>query len=224
MPRLGRPRSFDRDEALLSAMNLFWALGYEGATLLDLQRAMGGITAPSFYAAFGSKERLFREAVELYSKTQGAPMRRNITEKPTARASIEGLLRAAADSFSQPGKPHGCLLLLGAINCMPENQSVQNFMRELRVPRQKIFLQRLQRGVAEGDMPAGVNLMALAAFYIAVVDGLSIQARDGASRKSLRATVDCAMAAWDPLVSQRSPNRLSGKQSARTSEPDRKAT
>jgi AcrR family transcriptional regulator len=208
MPRLGRPRSFDRDKALASAMHLFWALGYEGATLTDLQRVMGGITAPSFYAAFGSKEKLFREAVELYRKTQGAPMARTLTEEPTARASIEGLLRAAADSYSQPGKPRGCLLLLGAINCMPANKSVQNHLRDQRVLRQKIIHQRLQRGVTEGDMPAGVNLNALAAFYIAVVDGLSIQARDGAPRKALRATVDCAMAAWDPLVSQRTPDRL----------------
>jgi AcrR family transcriptional regulator len=202
-------------------MNLFWARGYEGATLTDLQRAMGGITAPSFYAAFGSKEKLFREAVALYSKTDGAPMARTLTEEPTARASIEGLLCAAADSFSQPGKPRGCLLLLGAINCMPANQSVQNHMRDQRVPRQKLILQRLQRGVTEGDMPAGANLKALAAFYIAVVDGLSIQARDGASRKSLRATVDCAMAAWNPLVSERTPVRLSTPPSGNTTPNDK---
>jgi AcrR family transcriptional regulator len=224
MARLGRPRTFSRDEALLQAMELFWALGYEGATLSDLQRAMGGITAPSFYAAFGSKEKLFREAVELYGKTQGTPMARALAQGPTARASIEGLLRAAADSFSQPGKPRGCLLLLGAINCMPANQSVQDHLRGQRAHRQKVIHQRLQRGVTEGDLPPGANLNALAAFYTTILDGLSIQARDGAARKALRTTVDCAMAAWDPLVTERSSDRLVGKYSARTSGTDRKAT
>src|SRR5688572_25410961 len=85
--RRGRPRSFDREEALRRAMEIFWALGYEGATLTDLQEAMGGITAPSFYAAFGSKESLFREAVELYKKTQGAPIAKALAEGPTARSS-----------------------------------------------------------------------------------------------------------------------------------------
>ena len=83
----GRPRTFDRARALRQAMNVFWAAGYEGATLTDLQKAMGGITAPSFYAAFGSKEELFREAVELYSSTLGVPMMRAI-DKGLANSRI----------------------------------------------------------------------------------------------------------------------------------------
>ncbi len=70
-------------------MELFWALGYEGTTLTDLQQAMGGISAPSFYAAFGSKEQLFREAVEFYTQTQRAPMARAL-KQPTAQAAIKG--------------------------------------------------------------------------------------------------------------------------------------
>ena len=95
MTQLGRPRSFDRKVALRRAMEVFWALGYEGATLNELQEAMGGITPPSFYAAFGSKEQLFREAVELYSTTLGVPMMQALEEGPSARASIEALLNAA---------------------------------------------------------------------------------------------------------------------------------
>ena len=79
--RRGRPRSFDREDALRRAMEVFSALGYEGATLTGLQEAMGGITAPSFYAAFGSKEDLFREAVELYSKTLGVPMMKALARR-----------------------------------------------------------------------------------------------------------------------------------------------
>jgi AcrR family transcriptional regulator len=103
MTQRGRPRSFDRQAALRRAMQVFWALGYEGATLNELQEAMGGIAAPSFYAAFGSKEELFREAVELYSQTLGAPMMKALEEGATARASIEALLEAAVESFCKPG-------------------------------------------------------------------------------------------------------------------------
>jgi AcrR family transcriptional regulator len=205
MARRGRPRSFDREDALRRAMEVFWALGYEGATLTGLQEAMGGITAPSFYAAFGSKEDLFREAVELYSKTLGVPMMKALAEEPTARASLEALLQAAVEAFCRPGKPRGCLLVLGAINSMPANKSVRDHLRGLRARRQKVIQERLQRGVAEGELPSGLDLGALASFYTTVVDGLAIQARDGASRKVLKFAVRCAMAAWDTVVAEAGP-------------------
>ena len=86
MNRTGRPREFDRQKALRRAMELFWAQGYEGTMLTDLQNVMGGIAAPSFYAAFGSKEALFKESVEFYDQTQGSPMVKTLIETPTARA------------------------------------------------------------------------------------------------------------------------------------------
>jgi AcrR family transcriptional regulator len=200
MATRGRPRSFDREKALLRAQELFWAAGYEGVTLSDLQKAMGGITAPSFYAAFGSKEQLFREAVELFREIEGVAPLRGLMESATARESIEAMLLAATDSCTQPGKPRGCLLVLGAINCAQSNLGVQEYLRDLRAQRQKVIQRRLERGVAEGDLPASANLAALASFYTTFVDGIALQARDGATRNALRATVRCAMAAWDGIV------------------------
>lgn len=195
--RRGRPRGFDRQWALGQAMRVFWALGYEGATLSDLQEAMGGITAPSFYAAFGSKEALFREAVELYSKTLGAPMIRELEARPTARAAIEGLLRSAVKAFTKPGLPRGCMLVLAAMNGSAANKSAREHVRRLRARRRKAIELRLQRGVDEGELPSGLDLGAVANFYTTVIDGLAIQARDGASRQDLKFAASCAMAAWD---------------------------
>ena len=185
---MARPRSFDRDEALLQAMKVFWAVGYERARLTDLQEAMGGITAPSFYAAFGSKEKLFREAVELYSKTLGAPMMKSLADAPTARAAMEQLLHAAVEAFTKPDAPHGCMLVQDAMNSAP--------VRSLRARRKKLIRQRLAR-----DLPSRPDVAALANFIVTVVDGLAIQARDGASRQTLQLAADCAMAAWDKVVS-----------------------
>jgi AcrR family transcriptional regulator len=203
MGRIGRPREFDRDQALERAMDLFWANGYEATTLTDLQEAMGGITAPSLYAAFGSKEKLFREAVELYHRTEGAPLVKALFEGPTARASIEKWLLAAAWSLSRPGKPRGCLVILGALNCMPDNKPIENFMREQRSMRDKFVEQRLCRGVAEGDLTKAADVAAVASFYCTVVDGLALRARDGASRRTLKAIVDHAMMAWDAITAPR---------------------
>jgi AcrR family transcriptional regulator len=181
-------------------MKIFWERGYEGATLTELQNAMGNITAPSLYAAFGSKEKLFREAVQLYSKIQANRFLKALTDKSTARESVEAFLMAMAESFSQPDKPRGCLVILGAINCMQANRTIQDYLRDQRMLRQKIILQRLQRGVAEGDLSKRVNLNVIASFYSTVMNGLAIQARDGATRKDLKSMVDCAMGAWDRLV------------------------
>jgi len=200
MSNLGRPRTFNREKALNKAMEIFWAKGYEGATLTDLQKAMGGITAPSFYAAFGSKEKLFREAVDLYSKIQEIPILNALTSKSTARASVEAFLMVIAESFTQSDKPHGCLVILGGINCMQDNKSVQDYLRDRRAERQHVILQRLQRGVEDGDLPADIDLKRIATFYSTVISGLAILARDGATRKDLKTTVESAMAAWDTLV------------------------
>ena len=200
MTQRGRPRTFDRQTALRQAMQVFWALGYEGATLNELQAAMGGIAPPSFYAAFGSKEELFREAVELYSRTLGAPMIKALEEGPTARASIEALLEAAVESFCKPGLPRGCFLVFGAFNSVPSNKDIEEHVRGLRLRRQKAIQKRLQRGVDEGELPKTLDLAAMAAFYTTVIDGLAIQARDGIPRKALRFSINSAMAAWDPVV------------------------
>jgi AcrR family transcriptional regulator len=201
----GRPRSFSREQALQSAVELFWAMGYEGTTVEALQKVMGGITAPSFYAAFGSKEKLFREAIELYNLIEGAPMRSALSGGSTARASVEGLLRAAVAAFTRSDRLRGCLVALGAINCMPENQSVHDHVRDCRLQRHKLIRQRLERGVAEGDVTQGVNLGALISFYVAIIDGLALSAQDGASRKTLESIVDGAMAAWKKLASKSRP-------------------
>jgi AcrR family transcriptional regulator len=168
----------------------------------ELQKAMGGITAPSFYAAFGSKEELFREALQFHGRSEGEAGIKALTEGKTARSSIEGALRAAVASYTQRGRPRGCLLVLGAVNCMPENQSVQDYAREFRSQRHKLIRQRLERGVVDGDVPEGTDVGAVASFYVTVLDGLALAARDGAPRKTLEFIVDGAIGAWSRLVAK----------------------
>lgn len=201
MAKRGRPPSFDRDEALCRAMEQFWARGYEGTTLEDLQSAMGGITPPSFYNAFGSKEQLFKEAANLYVASFGEPTVAALEQASTAREGLETMLQMTARFLSQPGKPHGCLLVLGATNCTPANRGAQDYLQAIRRQAPKLLKQRLDRSVAQGELPAGLDTNAVAAFYATVIHGLGVRAGDGASRKELLAAVDGAMAAWDALAS-----------------------
>lgn len=200
MARRGRPRAFDRDEALASAARVFWEKGYEGASLDDLLLAMGGISPPSFYAAFGSKEALFFEAAKLYASTIGRRPVRALELAPTAREGIEAMLRASVDIFCGGDTPRGCMVQLGAINCAPASRAVEDRMRAYRVRVRGLIRERLERAVAEGDLPPGLDLEPLTSLYSAVAQGMPIQARDGASREQLFAAVEGAMAAWDNLI------------------------
>lgn len=199
MSQKGRPRSFDRAGALQKAMRVFWQKGYDGASLTDLTTAMG-INAPSLYAAFGCKEALFREAADLYNATEGVDIWGAIERPGTIRDAVAGFLRASAIAFSQPGDPQGCLIVLGALNVSDSNVSVFNDLRDRRLSNVVDLRARLKTAVNEGELPDAVDSEAIAVFYLAVQQGMSIQARDGASRERLLSIADTAMSAWDALT------------------------
>ena len=201
MATRGRPRAFDRDEALRRAMEVFWEHGYEATSMSHLTAAMG-ISSPSLYAAFGSKEELFREAVAYYNDTFGATAAAELRERPTAREAISAVLRHHAVVFCDPDNPRGCMIVLAATTSGDDTRSVHEYLAQWRMALETDFRERVERGIAEGDVPAGADAAAIAAFYNTVNHGMAIQARDGADVKKLSSIAEGAIAAWDGLVGQ----------------------
>ncbi|ULE33205.1 TetR/AcrR family transcriptional regulator [Mycobacterium sp. IDR2000157661] len=199
MAQRGRPRAFDRGTALHQAMEVFWEHGYEGASISDLTSAMG-INSPSLYAAFGSKEELFREATAHYNETLGATAAHELREQPTARQAIAAVLRHHAVVFCDSDNPRGCMIVLSATTCTERTRSVHEHLAGLRMELEKDFADRIARGVADGDVPPGADVAAIAAFYNTINHGMAIQARDGADSAKLSAIAEAAIAAWDGLV------------------------
>jgi len=195
----GRPRNFDRTVALACAMHLFWERGYEAVSLADLTVAMG-IRPPSLYAAFGSKEALFREAVEFYLRTEGANNRQAFAEATTTRDAVEALLRGTAARIAKAGRPAGCLMVLGAVNCTARNDPVSTYLAESRQEAARALKERFRRSQIDGDIRADADVEALTGFYVGIIGGLSLLARDGADHRQLDGVVDCAMVAWDALA------------------------
>jgi AcrR family transcriptional regulator len=181
-------------------MRTFWKSGFEGASMAALTEGMG-INSPSLYAAFGSKEALFREAVQLYLDTEDRKGRTILAREKTARAAIHAMLRNSAGNLARPAMPHGCLLILADSNASVD--SVRDHLCQRRRDLQAGIERRVLRGIADGDVPAGADAKAIAAFYMTMMQGLSLRARDGASREAMTSIVDSAIAAWDGLVASR---------------------
>ncbi|MEU9289706.1 TetR/AcrR family transcriptional regulator [Streptomyces sp. NPDC048275] len=189
----GRPRSFDRRTALEKATLAFWEHGYEATSVSDLTRVMG-IGAPSLYAAFGDKQTLFEEAVRAYDTTYGSFGDRALAEEPTVRGAVERMLREAAAEYTDPRHPHGCLVIHAAINCTtPE---VEESLRARRNATIAAFESRMSAGIAAGELPADTDAAALARHTGAMIQGMSQQARDGATKEELEAVAELAMAIW----------------------------
>ena len=191
---MARHREFDTDNALDQALQVFWRKGYEGATLPDLTEAMG-INRPSLYAAFGSKEELFRRVVQRYIEGPTCYVREAIAE-PTARAVSERLLRGAVDLLTCPETPNGCLIVQGALVCGSDAEPVKEALAAHRLTIQELLQKRFQRAKRDGDLPSGANAADLARYISTVSFGLAVQAATGATRVELQRVVDAALGAW----------------------------
>ncbi|PLP57500.1 TetR family transcriptional regulator [Mesorhizobium loti] len=203
MAERGRPRGFDRTEALERAMQVFWEKGYEGSSLNDLTAAMG-IGCPSLYAAFGSKEGLFLEAIAHYGKVVGKEIWEAVETASTAQAAMRDFLDATVDAYSRTDLPRGCLIALAALHQDSSSGAICSELRRLRAENIDTLRRRFRRGVGEADLPAAFDCDAAAVFYATTQHGMSIIARDGASREALAAVADGAMAAFQPLVDKAS--------------------
>jgi AcrR family transcriptional regulator len=191
----GRPREFDVEKALDRALQVFWRKGYEGTTLPDLTKAMG-INRPSLYAAFGSKETLFRKALDRYIEGPAAYVREALNE-PTARAVAERLLGGAIDLLSGPRGPRGCLLVQGALACGEAAEPVRRELASRRAAGEAAIRQRFERALADGDLPPGACPADLARYVVTVLRGMAVlQAAGGTSREELRRVAEMALRAW----------------------------
>jgi len=190
----GRPRAFDPDTALERAMHVFWAKGYEGASLSDLTRAMR-INRPSLYAAFGNKEELFRKVLDRYVNGPLAYFGKALAV-PKARDVIEQIFLGATRMAGDPRFPSGCLMVQGALAVGNAAGSVRKEAAGRRGAAEVALRRRLQRAKREGDLPKNADPTELARYVMTVLQGMAVQGADGASPDQLRRVAQMALRAW----------------------------
>lgn len=199
MARTGRPRNFDRDDAVEQAMQLFWQHGYDSTSLALLKAQLGGgISAPSFYAAFGSKEALFDECVQRYLVTFAQVTQCLWDENLPPRQAIETALRQSARMQCEDGHPKGCMVTLGVMSApSPENTRVVEALTQSRARTRAGILACVERGMSAGELPANTVAPALATVFDSFLQGISILARDDTSIEVIDAAITQVLMTWD---------------------------
>ena len=162
---------------------------------------MGGISSASFYAAFASKEALFRETLTLYAGKHGTCLAPLFDPGRAPRDAVEQALRDSVDMQTGNGHPLGCLVCSSATSCSPEAADIQRFVARIRETNHAAIRGCVDRAVALGDLPADRDAAALAATFNGFLLGLSTQSRDHVARPTLHAAVSEVMRLW--------PNRSS---------------
>jgi AcrR family transcriptional regulator len=187
----GRPRSFDLNQALDRAIDVFWRQGYEGTSLKDLTAVMG-INSPSLYAAFGNKEQTFKLAVDRYTEIDMAYARRALSA-PTAFEVASRYLHDNVEAVTTPGKPPGCLSIQGGLSSAPDGDPIVRYLADRRAAGEQQFAQRFERSKREGDLAPTEDAVDLARYVSTVSTGIAVQAAGGVAREDLHRVVDRAL-------------------------------
>lgn len=199
MAQMGRPRTFDRQQAVEQAMHLFWEYGYEATSLTQLKTHIGGgISAPSFYAAFGSKEALFQEAAQCYLDTYARVTDCLWDNDLPPKEAVELALRRSTTMQCEPGHPKGCMVALGTMSApTADHAHVAQPLAASRARTHEGFVRCVKRAIAAGELAKETDARALATAFNSFLLGASIAARDGMKKSGFDAAVTTVMKLWE---------------------------
>ncbi|MCF5027144.1 TetR/AcrR family transcriptional regulator [Pseudomonas lurida] len=209
MAQMGRPRTFDREQAVDQALHLFWQHGYDATSLAQLKASLGGgISAPSFYAAFGSKEALFDECVQRYLATYAQVTECLWDESLPPRLAVETTLRQSVRMQCEDGHPKGCMVALGVMSApSPENARVAQGLTQSRLRTRAGLVACVERAMRTGQLPGTVNPTVMATVFDSFLQGVSILARDNVPHATLDAAISQLLLTWDIAASTAPPIR-----------------
>ena len=178
----GRPRSFDENEALAKAIQVFWSKGYDGVTIDDLVAGMG-VGRPSLYAVFGDKRTIFLRALRAYAEAKGARAAKALFSPPTLRDALAGFLRHAVEAATEEGSARGCLMV--CVAPLVDDAEVRQFLKDAVAGGVALVERRFHDGISAGEIPPDFPAAVRASQVIDLSRGLTMRAQLGTPRKTL---------------------------------------
>lgn len=210
----GRPRTFDRHTALTRAMEMFWLKGFDGCAISELTAAMN-INSPSLYAAFGSKEDLFREAIDLYGAIEGEATRCALAGPRNIRDALGAMLRRGVDTFTRGPQPRGCMVMLGALNVSAGQKELRALLHKGQKQIHDVIRKRMALAVEDGEIAPSVDIDGLSMMCAVLFTGLAVHAHDGAGRAKLNSAIDAFIATLPVTGKVKTAPRVAGQRTAR---------
>jgi TetR/AcrR family transcriptional regulator, copper-responsive repressor len=221
----GRPRAFDTESALDGALKVFWKHGFQDASLQELTREMG-LSKPSLYAAFGDKEALYLQALERYLMQRISKQAEILNAEKNGRQAITSFLHSISGMLCDPMLPGGCFIINGTADLggTATPSAVEFALRKALQASEGKLLERLLRAKSDGELHPTANPNELAATFFALLAGIAVLAKSGASRAKLQTVIDTSMNVWpEPSPAKKQTAVASPRQSTRKA-PDRKPT
>lgn len=191
---MGRPRTFDIEEALEAALGVFWRKGFEGTSYADLVAATG-VERPALYSAFGNKDALFLHALERYGTHYGKYVWEAVSLK-TSREVATSVLEGAVELNTRFADRAGCFGINGALAGSDDSEASRQALIKWRAEGEAVLQERFERARQEGDLPADADASVLAAYILTVAHGMAVQAKAGFSKGKLIAVARQALSTW----------------------------
>jgi TetR/AcrR family transcriptional repressor of nem operon len=193
---MARVREFDTDAAVAQAMELFWERGYEATSLHDLTEALG-IGRGSLYAAFGSKDGLYRAALERYRQDLAGPMLRALSAGGDVRAALRGVLTGLVADAIADERRRGCMVVNATAERVPHDPVTSRTVRDVLQAIEDALAEALSAARERGELPSGKDPLALAGFLVIWINGLRVSAKVDPDEGALMRSVEVAMTILD---------------------------
>jgi TetR/AcrR family transcriptional regulator, transcriptional repressor for nem operon len=189
---MARPRTFDEQDVIDRAMELFWTRGYEATSVTDLTSALG-VHPGTLYRTFGDKHALFLRALAHYNKCLADDLAPTLLEGGPVLPRIRAVLIGWIDLAVQQDQPRGCLIANTAGELLPGDEEVARSVRGILSVVEDGFLQGLRAAARKGEVSPALDLPAAAAMLTMLLEGLQVIVKADSDPRRLVSAVDTAL-------------------------------
>lgn len=189
---MGRKLEFCRDKAMHTAMESFWAQGYEHTSMRDLAGRLG-LHLGSVYNALGDKERVFENALKLHFDEYVMPQMTRLTQAENPLEAMDTLMSAVVDECCHQEDTPGCFIINSLLGITNINDSITTLLRGYMDKLEQSYTTCLEHAKTMGQISAAADPAALARFYMGSLFALRTMGKLKVPAQQLKDIQTCTM-------------------------------